>query len=87
MKLKTLSHADRCALQVGSQVLLLTNELSRTHPGLNAGSLGVVVQLPTLRETAKLTLDQVSVPSRCGAFPERNSRRRFPGRRAAHGRR
>ena len=30
-------------------MILLTNELSRKHPGLNAGSLGTVVQLPKLR--------------------------------------
>ena len=30
-------------------MILLTNELSRKHPGLNAGSLGTVVQLPKLQ--------------------------------------
>lgn len=30
-------------------MILLTNELSRKHPGLNAGSLGTVVKLPNLQ--------------------------------------
>ena len=30
-------------------MILLTNELSRKHPGLNAGSLGTVVKLPKLQ--------------------------------------
>lgn len=30
-------------------MILLSNELSRKHPGLNAGSLGKVVQLPKLQ--------------------------------------
>ena len=57
-------------------MILLTNELSREHPGLNAGSIGTVVHLPRLgtqRSGAtsssvpavpnELVLDQVHTPS------------------------
>jgi hypothetical protein len=66
-----------CVLQVGSLVILLTNELSRTHPGLNAGALGKVVQLPQQQawhggSSNDLVLDQVrsAAHSLSGALPE-----------------
>jgi hypothetical protein len=51
-------------------VILLTNEMSRQHPGLNAGSLGTVVKLPQLATQKRqsgvpaneLVLDQVHTP-------------------------
>ena len=52
--------------QVGSQVILLTNELSRKHKGLNAGSLGTVVGLPqpkTQRRRSEAPSSSSTVPN------------------------